>query len=104
MNILLIIALIYFISVIILRIIAYIYWSYNDDKGSTLADMYNYIYKETDIFCALLWFPFVNTVLLIGFIIGIITWIILYIILFIIIKIKYTFLSFIGKFANIKIK
>lgn len=50
MNILLIIALIYCISVVILHIIAYIYWSYYDDKGSTLIDMYNYIHKETDIF------------------------------------------------------
>lgn len=104
MNILLIIVLIYFISVIISHIIAYIYWSYNDSKGCTLADMYNYIYKETNIPFALLWFPFVNTVLLIAFVIGIITGIILYIILFVIIKLKYTFLNFIGKFANIKIK
>ena len=104
MNILLIIALIYCISVVILHIIAYIYWSYHDDKGSTLIDMYNYIHKETDIFFTWFWIPFCNTMLVVGLISGAIFFGIVYIISLIFSIIINGFFRFIGKFSNIKIK
>lgn len=106
MNILLIIALIYCISVVILHLAAYIYWSYTDYKGSTLIDMYNYISKKTGISFIWFWFwvPFGNTMFVIGSIAVAIFFGIVFIISYIIDIIVTGFFSFIGKIGNVKIK
>lgn len=106
MNTLLTIALIYFISVIILHIAAYICWSYTDYKGSTLIDMYNYIYKKTGISFIWFWFwvPFGNTMLVIGSMAVAIFFGIVFIISYIMDIIAKGFFSFIGKIGNVKIK
>lgn len=104
MSYLLITVLIYLISVTILHIIAYIYWFYKDSKGSTLADMYNYICEKVEISFIVAWIPFVNTLLIVVSIIAIIFYKILDILSFIFIKIKNILLNFMGKLGNIKIK
>lgn len=96
---------IYLISVVILHLAAYIYWSHKDKKGSTLNDMYNF-YTDTNIYTGIeispqqFWIPIWNTILFIAAIAGVIVIPIASIICVIVCM----FLDFVKKFGNIKIK
>ena len=85
MKIFLIILGIYLVSVVVLHLAAYIYWSYNDKKGSTLNDMYNF-YTDTNVYANIeidpqqFWIPIWNTILFIAAIVGIVVMTIFYII------------------------